>query len=108
MNSLEKDLEGAEKVGELHPSVENGLEEFKRLINNYAYLVSSRGEVEFLIHPRPYSPKDILKMQVGREYKVDERTPNLLKVFNSQDRYAHEELIGRWLHMKAGQIVKVE
>ena len=76
-------------------------------IVEYMLDLNDSEEDEFLMHPRPYSLKDIVRMRIDEKYTVDKRTPNLLKLLNSHEWYFPDELIGKWLLMKAGQIEKV-
>ena len=108
LKALEKELKIAIKQEELHSSNSTSdLQKFFRPIVGYVKYVSELSEFEFLVHPRPYTPKDILKMKIDEGYDIDERTPNLLRLLGSHPKYLLDELIGKWLHMKAGKIVKV-
>ena len=107
LKPLTKELEAAEESREIHPSIQRGLESLIDVVKEYVRFVSFLGESEFLVHPRPYTPRDILKMEIDEGYDIDERTPNLLRLLGSHPKYTFDELIGKRLLMKAGQIVKV-
>ena len=62
------------------------------------------GEEEFLAHPRPYSPKDVIRMQVASVRAIEKKHPILWRIFYSQDRYSIDELEREWLYLKAGEI----
>lgn len=103
-----KEFKAAMKKDEWHPTLDLAGEKIFSRIVEYMLDLYESDEEEFLMHPRPYTPKDIVRMKIDEGYKVDKRTPILLKVLNSHEWYLPDELIGKWLFMKAGQIEKVE
>lgn len=111
MESLGKDLKEAEKRREL--TIERP-REFKKFLGSVEELkesIDALGESEFLMHPMPYSPKDIHMVKIDSYFdgRIPSQMPILAGVLSQvSQEHSFDELTGRWLHMKAGQIVRVE
>ena len=104
---LAKELTRAEKQGYVHMSVIKNigldlLDLIKEAIA-FAKFVKGMSEFEFLMHPRPYSPKDVLKVMMDRSYeKVDPSdVPRIAGlVSKSRSLSSFGSMTNKWLHVK--------
>ena len=102
---LRNELMKADDRNELHPSIMiPHLREFLKDTVSLTITAESLGEEEFLMHPRPYSAKDITWMKVDSVKAIEERHPNLWRLVNSNSEYTPRDIDGNWLNVKAGEI----
>lgn len=110
MKALARNWQVAIERREVHPEMRRGrASRHVEELFDFVRRATTYNELEFLVHPRPYSPKDIFKMKIGEgsSSRINARTPNLLRIVNSHPKYSPEDLEEKWLHLKEGKIARV-
>ena len=110
MSFFSKELTKAGKLKEVHQSVRaKDLWQFLAKIDAYISHVYGLGEEEFLMHPRPYSAKDVFMLKIGMPVGdlVLSQIPVLASIVNADPRHSFETLVGREVEMRRGKIKSV-
>ena len=108
-----RELKKADKIGDLQREEIGpaGYTVFDMLLKNMQSLartIKRLKESEYLVHPRPYTLKDVFRMRFDygfEEYKPSE-TARLRSILAKTGR-SIDEVIGKWLQFEKGKIVSV-
>ena len=109
--SLIEELKEADKRGELHPSLGEDRVFTQKAMEGFISTVEDFSESEFLVHPRPYSAWDLLKVSIDEGFgrKVDRWSfDNLHKVLIGNRSRTFKDLLGKQVIFKNGRAVKIK
>ena len=114
LKKLVIELKKADKIGDLVRGEDfgpPGYTTFDRLLDmltSLTRLINRLREAEYLIHPRPYSPKDIFRMRIDSDFSdyLPKDTAFLRRIL-AKTGHSVSDVKGRWLQFEKGKIVSV-
>ena len=73
-----------------------------------ARIINRLREAEFLVHPRPYSPKDVFKMKIQEDFSdYTLKDSHVFRRILAKTGHSIDEVLGKWLQFEKGKIVSV-